>query len=165
MICDIRGRYTNQEAGQSQGIFFYGVKGYLVMGPNVDSIPQLFLGGSKQPDPDFAKSVAADRRINMDVEHFQSFFNAIRAGKRDLLTDEITETYLSTAYCLLGNISYRVGRELTFDAQKQKFAGTATPMRCSRANTASRSPCPPKFETRRARVNAGACGQSRRFPL
>ncbi len=123
LICDIRGRYTNQEAGQSQGIFFYGSKGYLAVGPNVDSIPQLFLGSGKQPDPDFAKSVAADRRINMDREHFQSFFNAIRAGKRELLTDEVTETYVSTAYCLLGNISYRLGREVTFDPQKQKFAG------------------------------------------
>jgi hypothetical protein len=123
LICDIRGRYTNQEADQSQGVFFYGAKGYLVVGPNVDSIPQLFLGSSKQPDPDFAKLVASDRRINMDREHFQSFFNAIRANKRELLSDEINETYLSTAYCLLGNISYRLGRKLTYDPQKQKFAG------------------------------------------
>ena len=94
LICDIRGRYTNQEAGQSQGVFFYGSKGYLLVPPDADEAPQLFLGGSQRPDPDFAASMAADRRINLDHEHFRNFFNAVRAGKRELLAGDVSETYL-----------------------------------------------------------------------
>jgi predicted dehydrogenase len=123
LVCEIRGRFSNQEAALSQGVFFYGSKGYMVIGPNGDATPQLFLGKSQQPDPGFAKSVTGDRRADLDREHFQNFFDAIRAGKRELLTDEVTETYLSTAYCLLGNISYRLGRKLTFEPQKEKFVG------------------------------------------
>ena len=40
-----------------------------------------------------------------------------------MLTAEINETYLSTAYCLLGNISYRLKRELHFDPAAGRFLG------------------------------------------
>ena len=43
------------------------------------------------------------------------------AGKRDILTAENNETYLSTAFCLLGSISYRLKRELHFDPAANRF--------------------------------------------
>ena len=52
-----------------------------------------------------------------------NFFDAVQAGKREMLTAEINETYLSTAFCLLGNISYRLKRELRFDPTARRFLG------------------------------------------
>jgi len=43
----------------------------------------------------------------------------------ELLHAEIEETYLSTALCHLGNISYRLGRELRFDPAQMQFVGDA----------------------------------------
>jgi predicted dehydrogenase len=123
LVCEIRGRYTNREAALAQGVFFYGSKGYLVIPPEADAPPQLFLGNSKTPDPSFAKPAGA--HVDWDHLHFQNFFDAIRAGNRELLNADIEETYLSTAYCLLGNISFRLGRKLTFDARHERFTGDA----------------------------------------
>jgi predicted dehydrogenase len=121
LVCEIRGRYTNQEAGLSQGVIFHGSKGYMTIGPSLDVRPQLFLGNSKTPDLSFLKPDPTEPRAEWDHLHFQSFFDAIRSGKREMLNAELEETYLSTAYCLLGNISHRVGRGLTFDPQREKF--------------------------------------------
>lgn len=57
------------------------------------------------------------------LSHFHNFFDAIRANKRDMLTAEIKETYASTAITLLGNISYRLKRELRFDPVQHLFTG------------------------------------------
>jgi hypothetical protein len=40
-----------------------------------------------------------------------------------LLRAEVNETHLTTAYALLGNIAYRLGREVRFDPQTERFAG------------------------------------------
>ena len=55
--------------------------------------------------------------------HFENFFNAVRANKRELQTAEINETFLSTAHCVFGNIAYRLGREIHFDPQTRRFVG------------------------------------------
>jgi len=57
----------------------------------------------------------------MQVAHFQNFFDAVRAGKQELLHADVNEIYLSTALALLGNISYRLDRKLTFDPAAQRF--------------------------------------------
>jgi hypothetical protein len=58
---------------------------------------------------------------NEDLSHFHNFFDAVRTGKRERLSAEINETYLSTVLCLLGNIAYRLKRELIFDPGKNQF--------------------------------------------
>jgi predicted dehydrogenase len=122
LTCEIRGRFTNQEAGLSQGVFFYGSKGYVSIAPELNAVPQLFLGNSRQPEPEFAKA-AGDPHPNLDQAHFHGFFDAIRTGRRESLAADIQETYLSTAYCLLGNISYRTGRKAILDPRTAQFVG------------------------------------------
>jgi hypothetical protein len=60
-----------------------------------------------------------------DISHFQGFADAIRSRDRKLLHAEIEETYLSTALCHLGNIAYRVGRDLRFDPARMQFTDDA----------------------------------------
>src|SRR5206468_2311123 len=55
----------------------------------------------------------------------QNVADAVRNRDPKLLHAEIEETYLSTALCHLGNISYRVGRDLRFDPARMQFAGDA----------------------------------------
>lgn len=120
MVAEIRGRYTNAEGGLDSGPIFYGSKGYMIADAHAD-VFKVYLGGSKTAEPDLGKDDDVDRIGDEEISHFQNFFDAVRAGKREMLTAEINETFLSTAFCLLGNISYRLKRELHFDAGTNRF--------------------------------------------
>src|SRR5581483_11006801 len=121
LVCEIRGRFSNGEDQLHSGIFFYGSKGYMAVSPGSARPVKVFLGGSKEPEPATGGLEGAGPSRSEEIGHFANFFDAIRSGKREVLTAEINETYLSTAFCLLGNIAFRLGRTLSFDPQKQRF--------------------------------------------
>jgi hypothetical protein len=58
-----------------------------------------------------------------DGDHFANFIEAVRSRKRETLNAEIEEGHFSTALAHLANISYRVGRTLTFDPKTETFPG------------------------------------------
>jgi hypothetical protein len=124
-----RGEYTNDEGGQRIGNLFYGSKGWLFIngngrdwqsyfgrknekGPGSDAPPDS--GGS---DPLVLTSIASP--------HYQNFLDAVRANDRSKLTCEIEEGHLSTTLPLIANVSYRVGRALTFDGKSENFGDDA----------------------------------------
>ena len=74
---------------------------------------RITMGRNKQPEPEVAYPA--------DLDHFRNFADAVRARDPKLLHAEVEETALSTAHCHLGNISYRVNRELRFDPQRMRF--------------------------------------------
>lgn len=111
LVCETRGLYTNDEGGVAWGVHFYGSKGYLSI--NANGRYNVFLGRSKQPEPDMGKLDT--------IDHYGNFIEAIRAGNRQVQTAEIEETYLSCAICHLGNIAYRLQRTLNFDADTERF--------------------------------------------
>jgi hypothetical protein len=45
-------RFSNEEAGRSSGVFFYGSKGYMAVSPDQQVNCTVFLGDSKQPQPE-----------------------------------------------------------------------------------------------------------------
>jgi len=53
--------------------------------------------------------------------HYVNFLDAIRAGNNETLHCDILDGYMSAALPALANISYRLGRELTFDGAAEKF--------------------------------------------
>jgi predicted dehydrogenase len=122
LVVEIRGRYTNAEEGMKSGVIFYGSKGYMIA-RLTDDRAEVYLEGSQKPEPPLGKLEDVDRYAEDQLSHFHNFFDAIRANKRDLLTAEINESYQSTAITLLGNISYRLKRELRFDPVRQRFIG------------------------------------------
>ena len=85
----------------------------------------VFLEGKTTPEPDFGRPAEAGADGRARVSHFHIFFDALRADNREMLTAEINETYLSTAFWVLGNISYRLKRELRFDPATQRFRNDA----------------------------------------
>ena len=115
---ETRGRYTNHEGseGQEVGNLFYGSEGWLEIGGHTW---KAFRRREKQP---FAQSKDAERER---AAHWANFLEALRAGKNDALHGDIQEGHLSTSLCHLANISYRVGRSLTFNGAQEKFVNDA----------------------------------------
>jgi predicted dehydrogenase len=94
--------------GSGFGIAFYGDKGTLIIdekcwriedGPS--GIPAQAQGGDGQG------------------RHVQNFLDCIKS--RSVPNAEIETGHLSTRLCLLGNIAYRLGRKLSFDAGREAF--------------------------------------------
>ena len=109
-----RGRYTNHEGyqGKEVGNLFYGSEGYLEI---FGDTWKAFRKREKEP---FARSKDID--ISRGA-HFANFIDAVRSGKDDLLHCDINEGVVSSDLPHLANISYRVGRELTFNGTTEKF--------------------------------------------
>ncbi len=122
LVMEIRGRFSNSEGGTSFGNMFYGSKGYMISDGDHESF-KVFLEGKTTPEPDLGGTADGDPNGQRPASHFRNFFDAVQAGKREMLNAEINETYLSTAFCLLGNISYRLKRELRFDPAARRFLG------------------------------------------
>jgi predicted dehydrogenase len=122
---ETRGRYTNNESstGIRIGNIFYGTEGYLELdGGNWKA----FRKEEKEP---FATSKTAEKRTNDPsflappggTDHYANFLDAIRSGKDETLHCDINEGFTSSALPLLANISYRLGRGLTFNGEAEKF--------------------------------------------
>jgi predicted dehydrogenase len=125
LVAEIRGRFTNSEGEVSSGLIFYGSKGYMISDQRNDGSFRVYLDGKATPEADLGAADDRDPAIDDQVYHFRNFFEAVRADKRELLAAEIEQTFLSSAYCLLGNISYRLRRELHFDPATNRFTSDA----------------------------------------
>jgi predicted dehydrogenase len=113
---EARGRYTNHEGSQGQevGNLFFGSEGWLeIFGSNW----RAFREREREP---FATSQEPGR--GWDGDHWANFIDALRSGKREDLRCDIREGFYSTTLPHLANISYRVGRELKFLGEHEKFA-------------------------------------------
>jgi predicted dehydrogenase len=137
---EVRGLYTNEEAalfqakqdqkdlyekigdGITVGNLFFGTKGWMYLN---GSNWKTFLGRKGEPGPcSQAVEQAADPRNPAGSgadDHFVNFVKAVRSGKREDLTCDIETGFMSTTLPHLANISYRLGRDVTFDGKKEKF--------------------------------------------
>ena len=78
----------------------------------------------------------SDQRVIASSNHHQNWLDAIRSGSNCICTAEIG--HRSAAICHLGNIGYRLGRELNWDPATEQFKNDAE------ANTlCSRTPSEP----------------------
>ncbi len=108
------------EKAESVGCFFYGTRGTFHMGwqkgwtfyplgrgeQEIHEEPQL-----NQPDDQNIKQLWAD------------FLDAIETGRRPI--SDIEEIHLSTNLSLLGMLSYKLGRSVRWDGQKEVCVGDA----------------------------------------
>jgi predicted dehydrogenase len=122
---ETRDRYTNMESSSniSVGNIFYGTDGYLEIKDESARPWKAFRKREKEP---FAGSKADtdSNKKEQDIiaDHFSNFLDAIRAGKDENLNCDIVEGFYSSALPHLANISYRLGRELKFMGDYEKFA-------------------------------------------
>jgi predicted dehydrogenase len=93
--------------GQSFGIELVGEKGTLVIdnkGWHVENGPEV-----------------SEKADNPERPHLRNFLDCIRDGKRPAA--DVEEGHKSTRLCHLGNIAYRLGRTLRFDAATETITG------------------------------------------
>jgi len=123
---ETRGRYTNDESslGIRIGNMFYGTDGYLELD---GSTWKAFRKREKEP---FAGSAISEKKpvdptfmaAPGGTDHYANFIDAIRSGNSDNLHCDISEGFYSSSLPILANISYRLGRELRFMGDYEKFA-------------------------------------------
>jgi hypothetical protein len=65
----------------------------------------------------------SEKATATDEPHKRNFLDCIRDGKRPAA--DIEEGHKSTRLCHLGNIAYRLGRTLRFDATAESIPGDA----------------------------------------
>jgi hypothetical protein len=106
---EVRGLITNNEAQVKIGDIFYGTEGILAI-TSYESW-QVFFGPRLEPGP--SGKAGGD--------HYANFVKAVKARDPKLLNADIEQGHLSSAYCHLGNIAYRLGRKLHVNPSAESF--------------------------------------------
>ncbi|MCC6365852.1 MAG: Gfo/Idh/MocA family oxidoreductase [Bryobacterales bacterium] len=98
------------------GDIFYGSDGYMA----TDSAGYWVYKGEKGELAQQGKAEKSDT-----APHMENFLGAVRSRKREDLHAEVAVNVLASDCCHLANISYRVGRRLQWDGQRERFVGDA----------------------------------------
>jgi predicted dehydrogenase len=121
-----RGRYTNAESSLDVkiGNIFYGTEGYLELN---DETWKAYRKREKEPfagSETTGKVQAGSKYLAApgDTEHYANFVDAIRSGRDEDLHCDIIDGFMSSSLPHLANISYRLGRELKFMGDYERFA-------------------------------------------
>ena len=100
--------------GLGMGVQIHGTEGSVVWKAHSPEVAVLDLAGRP------VKTLPGEG--NHFSNHVANFLAAVRAHDPGLLAAEISEGVQSTALCHLGNISYRLGTELTFESIVKRIA-------------------------------------------
>lgn len=111
---EVRHWNTNLEDGAGVGNIFYGEKGYMVI--KGYGTYETYLGDKREQGP--SRSEKGELGL-----HFQNWFDAIRARDMSIQNGPVQTGHLSSSLAHLGNISYRLGRQLQFDPVAERFIG------------------------------------------
>jgi hypothetical protein len=96
------------------GVIFEGTEGFVVM-------------------PSYSKGAAFDlqgnvvRQFDGGGDHYGNFISAVRSRNHQELNADILEGHLSSALCHLGNISYRLGTQLSIGEVKDRLQSMSSP--------------------------------------
>ncbi len=102
LVFEVRGLETKDYKGAKVGVIFEGTNGYVVL-------------------TEYTQGAAFDKDGKMITEfsggsyadHFANFIKAVRSRKSSDLHADILEGHLSSALCHTGNISYRLGKQVS----------------------------------------------------
>ena len=97
----------------SVGNIFYGSKGYMAMSNEEFPSFRTWLGEEQERGPSSSR----------EGNNWANFIQCVRSRKRDEQNAPIEEGHISCALIHLANASYRLGRTLNFDPDKQEVIG------------------------------------------
>jgi predicted dehydrogenase len=106
---EVRGLPTNDELGAKIGDIFYGSEGVLAI--TSYTTWQSYMG------PKLVKGEGGSG----GGDHYGNFLDAVLARDPKKLNADIEEGHLSSAFCHLGNIAYRLGRKLQINPSAESF--------------------------------------------
>ena len=111
---EVRNWCTNLEDGAGVGNIFYGDKGYMVVKDY--GTYETYLGEKREKGP----SRSEDGELEL---HVANWIDAVRARDKSIQNGPVETGHLSSSLAHLGNISYRLGRQLDFDPVAERFIG------------------------------------------
>lgn len=112
---EVRNWCTNLEDGAGVGNLFYGDKGYMVI--KGYGTYETYLGEKREKGP----SRSEEGELTL---HFKNWFDAIRARDMSIQNGPVQTGHLASSLAHLGNISYRLGKQLDFDPVAERFIGS-----------------------------------------
>lgn len=113
---EIRSLPTNPEGLPDSGdCFLYTDLGWMTFSGNGY---KTYFGPKNEPGPSKSDTDFPKEELS---NGWKNFIDCVRSRKREELDNDILEGHLSATIGHLGVISYRTGRKLTFDPQKEKF--------------------------------------------
>ena len=120
LLCDLRNWFSGPP--EARGMFLYGSKGWMKV---ADDKAQVYFGRKNDPGPVLtADTPHVDSDLDLEGQaHFENFIAAVRSRQAETLHAPLQEGHFSSTLCHLGNISYRLGRSLTFDGVNERFVG------------------------------------------
>jgi predicted dehydrogenase len=123
LTCDIRGVHT----GEPGGWWFYGSDGSMYVAGSGEF--KVYWLTNKSPDPYRSFTKEVDEGVipteTGAIGHLANFYDAVRANNAEVQRVGIEEIHRSTVLCHLANISYRLGRQLQFNPETERFIGDA----------------------------------------
>ncbi len=119
-----RGLPTNADGETRIGDIFYGSEGRLEI--DAEGEWQTFFGHNDEPGPNSDNIESEESDVLMTVGsgaggHYENFVAALRSGKQSDLACDIEVGHRSSCLAHLANISYRLGREISFDGDREVF--------------------------------------------
>lgn len=112
LVFEVRGLPTESYRGANVGVIFHGSEGYVVLAS--------YNGGAA-----FDNDGKEIKKFNAGGDHYGNFLKAIETRKHTDLAADIEEGHLSSALCHLGNISYRLGSQLSAKDLQEKLGSDA----------------------------------------
>jgi predicted dehydrogenase len=125
IVFEVRGLNTGGEPGipasgpNFVGVTFFGSKGFM---PVDEHGFQIFLGDKREPGESMKH---AEPEIDDTIPHMANFLKAVKSRNAADLTADVSVGVTSAALVHMANISYRLGRKLTYDSASGTFAGDA----------------------------------------
>jgi predicted dehydrogenase len=112
LVFEVRGLETGPLRGAKVGVIFHGSDGYVVINS---------YGGGVAFDLDGNEV----KKFSGSGDHFGNFIDAVRSRKKEDLNADILEGHLSSALCHLGNVSYRLGTQVSIKQSERLIGGNA----------------------------------------
>jgi predicted dehydrogenase len=117
LIFEVRGRETGPYLGQKVGNILHLEQGTIA---GNKFYPKGKENGEGEPLP----KTEVERSPAQEKGHFANFIAAVRSRKTYDLNADILEGHYSSALCHLGNLSYRLGERVPFNARTKAFGGS-----------------------------------------
>jgi predicted dehydrogenase len=103
------------------GIVFHGDKDKLVVNRDGTQVDAERKALDFQVPPGGVHVARVDKHTDYNLNHKEDWFNAIKTGQRPIMDIELAHG--TAALCILGNLSYILGRKLQWDGARELIMG------------------------------------------
>jgi predicted dehydrogenase len=103
------------------GIVFYGDKDFLIVSRDGTQVDPMKKAHEFKVPPGGVVIPQINKHADYNLNHKEDWFRAIKTGQRPLM--DIEPAHRSSTLCILGNLSYVLGRTLTWDAANERVVG------------------------------------------